>query len=210
VRALLNSALEGLSVTLLALLLGATAAYALARLNFRGRSFMLYLILSLTVFPQIAVLGALYELIRAFHLYDTLYALIPTYLLFTLPFAVWNLSIFFRGVPQELEDAAYVDGASPFQTFYRVMMPLAVPGIVTTSLLTVIAAWNEFLYALSFEFTPNHYTAALFIAESAGGTEIPWGPVTASIVVVEVPIVILILLFQRGIIAGLTSGAVKG
>jgi trehalose/maltose transport system permease protein len=212
--ALRNSAIVGVSVTILSLVLGASAAYALARFKFRGRSFMLYLILSMSLFPQVAVLGALYQLIRTFQLYDTLYALILTYLVFSLPFTVWVLTSFFQGMPRELEEAAYIDGANPFQTFYKIMLPLAAPGMVTTGLLALIAAWNEFLYAVSFEFSPNHFTVPLGIFNLTQGVsssyQIPWGNIMAATIVVTVPLVVLVLIFQRRIIAGMTAGAVKG
>lgn len=212
--ALRNSAIVGVSVTVLALVLGASAAYALARFKFRGRTFMLYLILSMSLFPQVAVLGALYQMIRTFHLYDTLYALILTYLVFSLPFTVWVLTSFFQGMPRELEEAAYIDGANPFQTFYKVMLPLAAPGMVTTGLLALIAAWNEFLYAVSFEFSTNNYTVPLGIfsltQNVSSSFQIPWGNIMAATVVVTVPLVVLVLIFQRRIIAGMTAGAVKG
>jgi trehalose/maltose transport system permease protein len=213
-KALLNSAIVGVAVTILSLVVGASAAYALARFKFRGRSFMMYLILSMTIFPQIAVLGALYQLVHEFHLYDTLGALIGSYLLFTLPFTVWVLSSFFRTLPRELEEAAYVDGANPFQTFYKIMLPLAAPGMVTTGLLALIAAWNEFLYAISFEFSPENFTVPLAInnltSTVSGGFAVPWGKIMAATVLVTIPLVVLVLIFQRRIIAGLTAGAVKG
>jgi trehalose/maltose transport system permease protein len=212
--ALRNSAIVGVSVTILALALGASAAYALARFKFRGRSFMLYLILSMSLFPQVAVLGALYQMIRAFHLYDTLYALILTYLVFSLPFTVWVLTSFFQGLPRDLEEAAYVDGANAFQTYYKVMLPLAAPGMVTTGLLALIAAWNEFLYAVSFEFSPSHFTVPLGIfnltQNVSNSFQVPWGNIMAATVVVTIPLVVLVLIFQRRIIGGLTAGAVKG
>jgi trehalose/maltose transport system permease protein len=214
VHSLLNSAIVGVAVTIISLVVGASAAYALARFKFRGRSFMMYLILSMTIFPQIAVLGALYTMIKNFGLYDTLGALILTYMLFTLPFTVWVLTSFFRGLPRELEEAAYVDGAGPFQTFYRIMLPLAAPGMVTTGLLALIAAWNEFLYALSFELSPDHYTVPLsifnFASTTAGSFNVPWGDIMAATVVVTIPLVVLVLIFQRRIVSGLTAGAVKG
>ncbi len=199
---------------LLSLVIGASAAYALARFNFRGRGFMMYLILSMTMFPQIAILSALFQVVNEFHIYDTLWALIVTYMLFTLPFTVWVLSSFFRTLPRELEEAAYVDGANPFQTFYKIMLPLATPGMVTTGLLALIAAWNEFLFAVSFEFSPHHYTVPLAIYDLtstvASAYAVPWGDIMAATVVVTIPLVVLVLIFQRRIIAGLTAGAVKG
>ena len=209
-----NSALVGVSVTVLSLVIGASAAYALARFSFRGRGFMMYLILSMTIFPQIAILSALYQVIREFNIYDTLWALVVSYMLFTLPFTVWVLTSFFRSLPKELEEAAYVDGANPFQTFYKIMLPLAAPGMVTTGLLALIAAWNEFLYALSFEFTPDNYTVPLaingFTSTASAAFAIPWGDIMAATIVVTIPLVALVLIFQRRIIAGLTAGAVKG
>lgn len=214
VHALLNSAIVGVSVTVLALTIGASAAYAMARFNFRGRSFMMYLVLSMTMFPQVAILAALYELVTQFHLFDTLWALILTYLLFTLPFTVWVLHSFFRTLPRELEQAAYVDGANPFETFYRIMLPLAAPGMVTTGLLALIAAWNEFLYAVTFEISSRNYTVPLAIftfTNSSGSTfDVPWGSIMAGTVIVTIPMVALVLIFQGRIIAGMTAGAVKG
>ncbi len=153
-------------------------------------------------------------MINDFHLYDSLGALIISYMLFTLPFTVWVLTSFFRGLPRELEEAAYVDGANPFQTFYKIMLPLAAPGMVTTGLLALIAAWNEFLYALSFEFSPNNFTVPLsinnFTSTVSSSFAVPWGDIMAATVVVTVPLVILVLVFQRRLVAGLTAGAVKG
>lgn len=212
--ALRNSAIVGVSVTVLALVLGASAAYALARFRFRGRNFMLYLILSMSLFPQVAILGALYQMVRTLHMYDTLYALILTYLVFSLPFTVWVLTSFFQGMPRELEEAAYIDGANPFQTFYKIMLPLAAPGMVTTGLLALIGAWNEFLYAVSFEFSPSHFTVPLGIfnltQNVSNSFQVPWGNIMAATIVVTVPLVVLVLIFQRRIIAGMTAGAVKG
>ena len=216
VHALLNSAIVAGSVTLISLAIGSFAAYALGRFTFHGRSLVLYIVLSMTMFPQIAVLGSLYDMISRFHLYNTLWALILPYLLFTLPFTVWVLTTFYQAMPRELEEAAYVDGATPFQTFYKVLLPLAVPGMVTTGLLAFIAAWNEFLYALSFLQTPTKYTVTLalysFQASTASGSgfEIPWGDIMAATIVVVIPLVVLTLVFQRKILAGLTAGAVKG
>jgi trehalose/maltose transport system permease protein len=213
-RAIINSAIVALSVTVLALIVGAFAAYALGRFRFRGRTPVLYLILSMTMFPQIAILGSLFQMINTFHLYNRLGSLVLTYLVFTLPFTVWVLTSFFRQLPGALEEAAYVDGATPFQTFYKVLLPLAGPGLVTTGLLAFIGAWNEFLFAVSFTQTPEHRTVPPAIANFAGttgsGFEVPWGSIMAATVVVTVPIVVLVLIFQRKILAGLTAGAVKG
>lgn len=213
-RALLNSAIVAGSVTILSLLVGAFASYALGRFKFAGRTPVLYIVLSMTMFPQIAVLGSLYKMVNQLHIYNTLWALILTYLIFTLPFTVWVLTSFFQQMPRELEEAAYVDGATPFQTFYRVLLPLTAPGLVTTGLLAFIAAWNEFLYALSFTQTPEHYTVTLaifrFEPDTPGGFEIAWGRIMAATIIITIPLVVLTLIFQRRIIAGLTAGAVKG
>jgi len=213
-RALLNSAIVAGSVTLLSLVIGAFASYALGRFSFRGRTPVLYIVLSMTMFPQIAILGSLYTMVNDLGLYNTLGALILTYLVFTLPFTVWVLTSFFQQMPRELEEAAYVDGATPLQTFYRVLLPLAAPGLVTTGLLAFISAWNEFLYALSFTQTPENFTVTLaifrFAPDTPGGFQIAWGQIMAATIIITIPLVILTLIFQRRIVAGLTAGAVKG
>lgn len=210
-RALRNSAIVSVSTVIIALTFGSFAAYALGRIKFRGRTFTLYLILSMTMFPQIAILGSLFQMIRRFDLYDRLPALIITYLTFTLPFTVWVLTNFFRAMPAELEEAALVDGASPFRTFWEILMPLALPGLVTTGLLAFIQAWNEFLFALSFTLTRAR-TVQPAIASFSGNTQydVPWGNIMAASVLVTIPLVILVLVFQRKILGGLTAGAVKG
>lgn len=215
-RALLNSTLVALAVTAITLLLGANAAYALGRFTFRGRRSVMYLILSMTMFPQIAILGALWNMITRLGLYDHLTALVLTYLITTLPFTAWVLMTFFRAMPIELEDAAYVDGASPFQTFWRIMLPPAVPGLVTTGLLAFISAWNEFLFAVSFLIAPQRRTVpvAMFYFQPQANVGdfyiIPWGQVMAATVVATLPLVALALVFQRRILTGLTAGAVSG
>ena len=156
--ALLNSVVVAASVTALSIVTGSLAAYALGRFRFRGRSAVLYIVLAMTMFPQIAVLGALFQMVNAFGLYNKLPALVITYLIFTLPFTVWVLTSFFKSIPAEIEEAAYVDGATPWQVFYKIMLPLSTPGMATTGLLAFIAAWNEFLFALSFTQTPDKRT----------------------------------------------------
>lgn len=213
-RAVLNSTIVAGSVTLLSLLVGALGAYALGRFSFRGRTPVRYVILSMTMFPSVSVLGGLHTFITQFGLYNRLGALVYSYLIFTLPFTVWVLMTFFRQLPRDLEEAAYVDGATPFQTFWHIMLPLSAPGLVTTGLLAFIAAWNEFLYALSFTQTPDKRTVTLaifyFSPQTGGGFEIPWGQMMAATVLVTLPLIVLTLIFQRRIIAGLTAGAVKG
>ncbi|MFL5936752.1 MAG: carbohydrate ABC transporter permease [Gaiellaceae bacterium] len=212
--ALLNSFIVAASVTILSLIVGSFAAYALGRFKFHGRSFVMYLMLSMTIFPQIAILGALYTTITKFHLYDTLGALIFTYLIFTLPFTVWVLTSFMRALPGDLEEAAYVDGATPLQVFYKVLLPLIAPGLVTTGLLAFISAWNEYLYALSFIQSPDKYTVPLaitsFVSPTGSGFAVPWGQIMAATVIVTLPLLIMVLVLQKRIIAGLTAGAVKG
>jgi trehalose/maltose transport system permease protein len=210
-RALRNSVIVSVSTVVISLALGSLAAYALGRLKFRGRTPVLYLILSMTMFPQIAILGSLYQMITTLGLFDRLPALIIAYLTFTLPFTVWVLTNFFKAMPGELEEAALVDGATPFQAFARILLPLAAPGLVTTGLLAFIAAWNEYLYALTFTQTRAR-TVQPAIASFTGNTqfELPWGNILAASVLVTLPLVILVLVFQRKILAGLTAGAVKG
>src|SRR2546430_2206453 len=213
-HALINSTIVAGSVTLISLAIGSLAAYALGRFRFRGRSSVLYLMLSMTIFPQIAILGALYTMINSFHLYDKLGALILSYLIFTLPFTVWVLTSFMRALPGDLEEAAYVDGATPLQVFYKVLLPLIAPGLVTTGLLAFIAAWNEYLYALSFIQSPNHYTVPLaitsFVSPTGSAFAVPWGQIMAATVIVTLPLITATLVLQRRILAGLTAGAVKG
>ena len=212
--ALLNSAIVAGSVTVLSLAIGSSAAFALGRFRFHGRTFVLYLVLSMTIFPQIAILGALYTTVTKLNLYDTLGALIFTYLIFTLPFTIWVLTSFMRALPGDLEEAAYVDGATPLQVFWKVLLPLIAPGLVTTGLLAFISAWNEYLYALSFIQSPNHYTVPLaitsFVSNTGSAFAVPWGQIMAATVIVTLPLIILVLVLQKRIIAGLTAGAVKG
>jgi trehalose/maltose transport system permease protein len=209
-----NSAIVAVSVTLLSLAVGTVGAYALGRFRFAGRLPVMYLILSMTMFPSIAILGSLFDMVRRFGLYNNLLSLIITYLVFTLPFTIWVLTSFFQALPKELEEAAYVDGASPWQTLYKVMLPLVAPGMVTTGLLAFISAWNEFLFAVSFLQTPDKRTVPLaiflFATSSGGGFEIPWGAIMAGTVIVTIPLIVLVLIFQNRIISGLTAGAVKG
>ena len=213
-RALLNSTIVAGSVTLMSLAIGALAAYALGRFRFRGRQGVLYLMLSMTIFPQIAILGALYTLMKDFQLYDRLGSLIFSYLIFTLPFTIWVLTSFMRTLPGDLEEAAYVDGATPLQVFWKVLLPLIAPGLVTTGLLAFISAWNEYLYAISFIQSPDKYTVPIAITSFVGKTgsayEVPWGQIMAATVVVTLPLIAATLILQRRILAGLTAGAVKG
>jgi len=207
-----NSLLIATSVVALSLLLGVTAAYSLSRVRFRGRGLLLLTILSVSMFPQVAVLAGLFELIRALGIYNTPPALIFAYMIFTLPFTVWLLTAFMRDLPVEIEEAAIVDGATPWIIVSRVFLPLMWPALVTTGLLAFIAAWNEFLFALTFTSSSTQRTVPVAIAllGGAGQFEIPWGNIMAASVIVTAPLVVLVLIFQRKIVAGLTAGGVKG
>jgi trehalose/maltose transport system permease protein len=216
-RNLLNSIFVASVTVILALFLAVTAAFALSRVRFRGRGFLLMVILAVSMFPQIAVLAGLFELVRAvrigdWQMYNTPWALIFSYTIFTLPFTVWVLTTFMRDLPIEIEEAAIVDGASPWIIITRVFMPLMWPALVTTGLLAFIGAWNEFLFALTFTSSNDTRTVPVAIALLSGGSqyEIPWGIIMAASVIVTVPLVILVLIFQRKIVSGLTAGGVKG
>lgn len=212
VRAIANSVFVSLSVVAIALLLGITAAYALGRVRFRGRTTVMLVVLGVSMFPQVAVLSGLFEVIRALNLYNNPGGLILSYTIFTLPFTVWVLTTFMRQLPMELEEAAIMDGASPWVTITRVFLPLMWPAMATTGLLAFIAAWNEFLFALTFTLTNSQRTVPVAIALISGGSahELPWGPIMAASVTVTVPLVVLVMIFQRRIVSGLTAGAVKG
>lgn len=211
-RNLLNSVFIASVTVLLALFLAVTASFALSRVRFRGRSLLLMTILAVSMFPQIAVLAGLFEVIRFLGIYNTPWALIFSYTIFTLPFTVWVLTTFMRELPVEIEEAAIVDGATPWVIITRVFMPLMWPALVTTGLLAFIGAWNEFLFALTFTSSNDTRTVPVAIALLSGGSqyEIPWGAIMAASVIVTVPLVVLVLIFQRKIVSGLTAGGVKG
>ena len=211
-RNLLNSVFISAVTVLLALFIAITASFALSRVRFRGRGLLLMTILGISMFPQMAVLAGLFELIRFLGIYNTPWALIFSYTIFTLPFTVWVLTTFMRDLPVEIEEAAIVDGATPWVIITRVFMPLMWPALVTTGLLAFIGAWNEFLFALTFTANNDTRTVPVAIALLSGSTqyEIPWGNIMAASVIVTVPLVILVLIFQRKIVSGLTAGGVKG
>ena len=211
-RNILNSVFVAGSVVALSLLLGVTAAYALGRVAFRGRGVLLLAILAVSMFPQVAVLSGLFELIRVLGLYDNLLGLTFSYMIFTLPFTVWVLTTFMREMPVELEEAAMMDGATPWIVLTRVFLPIMGPALATTGLLAFIAAWNEFLFALTFTLTDRMRTVPVAIALISGASsfELPWGRIMAASVIVTVPLILLVLVFQRRIVAGLMAGAVKG
>jgi len=213
IRGLFNSAVVSLSVVLLSLAIGSFAAYALGRLKFRGKRPVMYIILAMTLFPQVAILAGLFAVVRELNLYGSIGSLITSYLIFTLPFTAWVLTSFFRSLPGELEQAALVDGATPLQTFYMILLPLSAPALVTTGLLAFISAWNEYLFALTFTLTtPAAQTVTVAISQFTGviARQDPFGEVMAAAVVVTIPLLVLVLVFQRRIVEGLTAGAVKG
>jgi trehalose/maltose transport system permease protein len=212
-RGLLNSTVVAIVVVAGALVIGSFAAYSLGRLRFRGKQWVLYVILSMTLFPQISILPGLFTVVNNLGLYGSITSLMVTYLIFTLPFTVWVLSAFFKGLPAELEQAALVDGCTPIQTFYKILLPLVAPALVTTGLLAFIAAWNEYLFALTFTVTqPAAQTVTVAIVNFTGvvARNEPFGEIMAASVIVTVPLVLLVLIFQNRIVQGLTAGAVKG
>lgn len=211
-RNILNSVMVASGVVLVSLALAVTASYALARVAFRGRTTLLLVVLSVSMFPQVAVLSGMFELVSWLGIYDTLWSLGLSYLMLTLPFTTWVLTTFMRELPKELEEAALVDGATPWQLVTRVFLPLMGPALATTGLLAFIAAWNEFLFAVTFTLSNERRTVPVAIALISGASrfELPWGRVMAASVIVTVPLVLLVLVFQRRIVAGLTAGAVKG
>jgi len=212
-RGLLNSVVVAASTVLLSLAIGAFAAYALGRLKFLGKRFIMYVILAMTLFPQISILAGLFAVVRELGLYGNITSLMLSYLIFTLPFTAWVLTSFFRSLPGELEQAALVDGATPIQTFYMILLPLTAPALVTTGLLAFIGAWNEYLFALTFTLTqPSAQTVTVAIVNFSGviARQEPHGEIMAAAVVVTIPLILLVLYFQRRIVEGLTAGAVKG
>lgn len=211
-RNILNSVAVASGVVAASLLLAVPASFGLGRIDFRGRSTLLLAVLSVSTFPQVAVLSGMFELVTWLGLYDSLWSLGLSYLVLTLPFTTWVLTAFVRELPRELEEAALVDGARPFTILGRVFLPLLWPALATTGLLAFIAAWNEFLFALTFTLSNERRTVPVAIALLSGATrfELPWGRVMAASVVVTVPLVALVLVFQRRIVSGLTAGAVKG
>jgi multiple sugar transport system permease protein len=212
IRALRNSAIVAFVTTLLALVFGSFCAYALARLKFKGKFFILGAVLSITTFPAIAIAAPIFKLWTDIELFNTLPGLIIPYITFTLPLAIYILTSFFKEIPKDLEEAALVDGATNFQAFYKVVIPLAAPGLATAGILTFIFAWNEFLLAVTLTSSPTARTVPAAIAFFTGSTQFeqPIGTISAASVVISVPLILMVLFFQKRIVAGLTAGAVKG
>ena len=210
--ALRNSIGIALITTVIAVTLACMAAYAIARLNFPGKVLILTMALAIAMFPPISIVGPLFNIWREVGLYDTWPGLIIPYMTFSLPLAIYTLSAFFREIPWELEQAAQVDGATPFQAFRKVIIPLAAPGVFTTAILVFIFAWNDFLFAISLTSTNAARTVPAALSAFPGESQFtqPIGSVAAAAVIVTIPIIIMVLIFQRRIVAGLTAGAVKG
>jgi trehalose/maltose transport system permease protein len=209
---ILNSLAVATGVVAVSLLLGVTAAYALGRVDFKGRRLLLLCILSVSMFPQVAVLAGIFEFVRTIGAYNTIFGVAISHLILTLPFTVWVLTTFMRDLPKEVEDAAFVDGAKPWMVVTRIFLPLLWPALVTTGLLAFITAWNEFLFSLTLVLSAERRTVPVAIALISGAStqELPWGNIMAASVTVTVPLILLVLVFQRKIVSGLTAGSVKG
>jgi multiple sugar transport system permease protein len=211
-RALINSAGISLIATVISVVMATLTAYAIARLDFTGKKLVLSVALAIAMFPVVSLVGPLFEMWSSFGLYDTWLGLIIPYLSFTLPLSIWTLSAFFREIPWEMEQAAQVDGATSWQAFRKVIVPLAAPGVFTAAILTFFFAWNDFVFGISLASTeralPVPASLAFFSGDSQFSDATPF--VSAAAIVVTVPVIVLVLLFQRKIVAGLTSGAVKG
>jgi ABC-type glycerol-3-phosphate transport system permease component len=205
-----NSLIVSGATTALAVTLGGACAYALARLQFRGKVAMLAFVLGVSMFPQISIVSPLYLLLRSLHLLNTYPGLVLPYLTFAMPLTVWLLVGFFRQLPPDLEHAAAIDGAGIVRTLWEVVLPLSLPGLATSAILTFLYCWNEFLFALSFTLGPERYTVPVAITLFRGQYQVPWGEILAAAVVATVPVAALVLVAQRRITAGLTAGAVKG
>ncbi|WP_104060186.1 carbohydrate ABC transporter permease [Arthrobacter sp. 4R501] len=210
--ALRNSVIIAVVTTTVALVFASFAAYALARLKMRRKAMILTLILSVTTFPAIAIAAPMFSIWREIGLYDTLLGLIIPKLTFALPLAIYTLTSFFKEIPRELEESAYMDGATPFTAFRKVILPLAVPGLATTAILVFISVWNEFLLAVTLTTSPEARPVPVAIAFFSGTSEFdqPLGTISAASVIITVPLVILVLLCQKRIVSGMTAGAVKG
>ena len=205
-----NSLVVAALTTLMSVVLGSMCAYAIARLRFRGKVPLLALVLAVSMFPQISIVGPLYLLLRELRLLNSYPGLVLPYLSFAMPLTIWMLVGFFRQLPADLEEAALMDGAGRIRTLRTIVLPLSWPGLVTSGILTFLYCWNEFLFALSFTLGPERYTVPVAIALFRGQYQVPWGEVLAAAGVATIPVAAIVLVAQRGIVAGLTAGAVKG
>lgn len=204
-----NSTVVATLTTVYCIVIASFAAFAIARLQFRGKTLILGVVLAVSMFPQIATIAPIFMFLQSVELTNSYLGLILPYTTFALPLAIWNLTTFYRQIPTDLEEAAKMDGASILQTFYRVILPLAIPGTFTTAILVFIAAWNEFLFALTINTEEALKTVPVGIALFQGRFTVPWGEISAASIIVTIPLVIVVLIFQRRIISGVTSGAVK-
>lgn len=209
-RIIVNSAMVASFTTVLSIFFGSLCAFGLAKLRIRYKMAILGFVLSASMFPPIATVSPLYIIIRFLGLRDTWWALIVTYTTFSLPLSIWILHNFFRAIPDEIYRAARVDGCGSFEALWRIIFPLAAPGIFAAAILVFIFSWNEFLFALTFTATSSSRTIPVAIALFPGLHEMPWGDIAAASVIVTIPLIVLVFAFQRRIIEGLTAGAVKG
>jgi len=209
-RIIVNSLIVASTTTLLCLVIGSLAGFALAWLGFKGKGVILGIALAISMFPPVATVSPLYLIIRALGLRDTWWALVMTHTTFALPLALWILTSFFREIPNEIYKAAQIDGCTPLQAFYKILLPLSAPGLATAAILVFIFSWNEFLFALTFTTTEASRTIPVGIALFPGLHEIPYGDIAAASLIVTLPVILLTLVFQRRIVQGLTAGAVKG
>lgn len=205
-----NSLIVAGLTTALVIPVAALSAYALARMPLPGKRPLLALVLAVSMFPQISIVGPLYLVLRELRLLDTYPGLVLPYLTFSMPLAIWLLTGFFRHFPRELEEAAMLDGATRVRAFREIVLPIAAPGLASTAILTFLYCWNEFLFALSFTLGPDRYTVPVAIALFRGRYQVPWGEVLAGAIVATIPVALIVLAFQRHIVAGLTAGATKG
>ena len=211
-KSLVNSIMVATLTVGFAMVMGVTAAYALGRIRFKGKGLLLVCILGVSMFPQVAVLSGMFELIMSLGLYNKALGLVLPYTIFTLPFTVWILTTFMREMPVELEEAAVMDGCGPLRIIFQVFMPLLWPALISTGLLAFIGAWTEFMFALTFVVNDTERTVPVAISLIAGATafEIPWGTIMAGSVIVTLPLLLLVFFFQKRIVSGLTAGAIKG
>lgn len=209
-RPISNSLVVGATTTLLCVVMGSLCAYALARLRFRWKRLTLSFILAVSMFPQISIVSPLYLLLRELRLIDTYPGLIFPYLTFAMPLTVWLLAGFFRQLPPDLEDAAMIEGAGRLRTYWEIVLPLSLPAIAATAIVTFVYCWNEFLFALSFTLGPDRQTVPVAIALFRGEYRVPWGQILAGASVATAPVAVLVMIFQRRIVQGLTAGALKG
>jgi len=205
-----NSAIVAASATMVTIAIGSLAAYAIARFNLKWTNFYLFLLLAISMFPQIAIAGPVWSILDRLELLNTYQGLVAAYIALSLPLAIWILTTFFRAVPGEIEEAALLDGCSRIQALYKIVLPLAAPGIFTAALLVFIYAWNEFFFALIIMTDPDVQTLPVGIALFPGEYTMPWGEIAAASTIATIPLILLTLVFQRGIVRGLSAGAVKG